>query len=102
MIGACDVGMNVCADNTVGYTLRHNEIIDTPAHILLAGAATVAPPAVGILPVRMKMPERIDEAGIEKAAETLALAVGEAGIVAVGAPHSYRRILSPVSRHRVF
>ena len=62
---------------------RYKKIVYTPAHILLAGSASIAPPAISTGCIGMQVPERIDKSGVEQLGETSPFLVGKSRILAV-------------------
>lgn len=60
----------IASDIGIGQTRKQprtdQEVVYTPAHILLAGPCTIAPPCVGILKIRMDSTEGVDKAAVEQ------------------------------------
>ena len=83
MVGAVNLGVNLCVLNTRLEPLACHEVIDTPPGILLTRLKTVRPPRVGYL-LRVFPTEGIDETLSKQLGELLALLIGKSGITAVG------------------
>ena len=63
MVAAGDLRPDVGVFHTGQQTLGHDEVVDTPSGVLLSGVKAVGPPGVDALGIRIKMAERIGEAG---------------------------------------
>lgn len=83
VVAACDVGMDSGGAELRQQAFGNQKIVDAPAHVLLACAAPVAPPAVGARGVGVEGAEGVDEARVKQACHGLALGIGEAGVVSV-------------------
>ena len=83
MVRAGDIGMYGRRLEGGHQALRHYEIVDTPAHVLLARTASVAPPRVCAARVGVLIAESVYEAFAEQTRHAAALLVGKASVAAV-------------------
>ena len=64
MVAAEDIRMNYAVFDPVLKSVRGQEIVDTPAHVLLPGIKHVGPPGVGSFQYRIFIAEAINKAAI--------------------------------------
>ena len=83
MVGAGDMRVYIGSAQLRCNPGRYKKIVYTPAHILLAGSASIAPPAISTGCIGMQVPERIDKSGVEQLGETSPFLVGKSRILAV-------------------
>jgi len=83
MVAAKDVVKDLGRLQARGKTLRHKEVVDTPAHVLLSGMETIAPPTVAVGRVGIEVAERVDESAVEQRGHLCPFLVREARVHAV-------------------
>lgn len=83
VVAAGDVRVDGCVVEVGEQALADEEVVDTPADVLLPGLIAVTPPGVRVLNVAVDCSEGVHESGVEQPAHAVALLVGEAGTFAV-------------------
>ena len=84
MVAAEDVAADAGVAYVGGDGIAHQEVIDAPAGVVLAGIKAVTPPAVDAFDVWVCRTPGIGKAGIEQLGKLAALLVRKACVAAVG------------------
>ena len=66
MVAAKDVATDTGVAHIAGDCVAHQEVIDAPACVVLAGIKAVAPPAVDALDVRIGRAPGVGKTGVEQ------------------------------------
>ena len=75
MVAAKDVAADAGVAHVAGDGVAHQEVIDAPARVVLAGIKAVAPPAVDALDVGICRAPGIGKPGVEQLGKLAALLV---------------------------
>ena len=84
MVGTENLIVDTGFRQMLGKTIGSEEIVDTPACVLLTGAEAIAPPRIDTLKRGMEETERIGESGFEKLCELGAFLICETCILTIG------------------
>ena len=84
MVGTHHLGQDAGGDDLVLYPVGHQEIVDAPPRVVLAGLEAVAPPAVGPGEVGVQVAEAVGEAGVQQPGELFPFLVGKTRTAPVG------------------
>ena len=71
-------------EDAVLQAVRYQEVVDSPAGIVLPCVEHIAPPGVGTGLIRVQVAEGIGESIVQQTAESGSLLIREAGITTVG------------------
>jgi len=85
MIRPLHIGQNLRLPYAGNQAFTYDKVIQPPPYVSLPRIAHVAPPTVGILPVRIQAAEGIHKAAGQQPGHLGALLVGKAGAQTVGA-----------------
>ena len=84
MVAAKDVAADAGVAYVAGNRITHQEVVDAPAGVVLAGIKAVAPPAVDALDIRVRCAPGVGKTSIEQLGKLAALLVRKACVAAVG------------------
>ena len=83
MVAAVVLGIDEAVLDPLAEAVGAEEIVDSPPGVLFPCVEHIAPPAVGVAPVRIEDPEGVGKAGGKKLGHLSPLLVGEAGVAPV-------------------
>jgi len=83
MIRALDIGQNIRAHNSPPAGRIHEEIINTPADIPLAGIAAITPPGI-VAGILIKLPEGVNPTRLGVGIQPLSFFRGKSGVIDIG------------------
>lgn len=83
MVAPHDIATYLGTLHTLHQRLRDQEVIQSPAGVVLAGVSEIAPVGIGTLLVRMQCPVGVHIAGVQKLGHSFPLFIGEAWAVVI-------------------
>jgi len=84
VIGSHDVAVDGRAMNLVTAVIGNQEIVDSPAGVILSGLEHITPPSVSAGHVGVQIPEGIGQTTGQKLREAFALFIRKAGAPTIG------------------